>query len=129
MKIEFDGSEVLKDGEHVGTMNDVGLFVPIAKLHHITAKAVVKHLANLNKERMTATEIKEISEARSQKAELSDTDRMLEKAKVKAPFSEQPERTELGDIDPELIEWRRKNWSASDFETLYPAIRLRQIGL
>lgn len=45
------------------------------------------------------------------------------------PRKPEPARTERGDIDPTLIEWRRENWAPADFAKLYPVSRLRQIGI
>jgi hypothetical protein len=40
----------------------------------------------------------------------------------------QPERGELGDIAPELIEWRKRNWPMDAFSELYPPHRLKALN-
>ena len=45
------------------------------------------------------------------------------------PASPEPAKNpELGDLTPELIDWRKENWPAGDFNKLYPPARLRAIG-
>ena len=53
-------------------------------------------------------------------------------AKTKVPTipdsDPEPARGELGDIAPDLIEWRKRNWPMDAFSELYPPHRLKALN-
>lgn|GEM_PF-2779352 len=115
--IELKGNTVLRDGEEVGVVDEKNVFHPVQGLHHKTVTMVEKELSK-NQGGQAASRL-------PHKQEIAGSSPAPGTTSLKG----EPERTELGDIDPDLIEWRRENWTEADFVALYPASRLRQLGL
>lgn len=106
MNIEIIECAVYRDGQGVGKYQD-GVFTPNEGLHHKTVEKIKREIASL------AGESKEPQPA------------------WPAPSANDPEpaRGELGDIATDLIEWRKRNWPADQFAEVYPAYRLKLLGL
>lgn len=118
MNITFDADAVLKDGKEVGVVDEKNAFHPVKGLHHKTAAAIEKEL------------LKQGGQEASRLAHTQESAGSIPAPATKhAKASDEPARTHLGDIDPELIEWRRESWPEADFAALYPPARLRQLGL
>jgi hypothetical protein len=103
MATSFENKDgiILKDGEEIGKVEG-GAFVPNDGLHHQTVKAVENWL---------------------------NPEEEQEKPKAKAKKNEEPEPGDRGDLDAELVKWRKDNWDEKQFNEVYPKSRLIAAGL
>lgn len=93
MSIEIKDGAVLKDGKHVGTVAEDGIFTPAAGVHHKTIESVRK--------------------------ELTGGDAPPEE-KPKAEKTPEPIKSaQFGDLTPEYVEWYRANHTTEEFAAKY----------
>ena len=102
MNVTIEKEIVFRDGEEVGTVNDAGEFVPADGLHHKTAASVAREVSSLLGHPSEPTE----------------------------PTAPEPvAQSDRGDLDAEVVRWRKENWDKAQFEALYPPQRLTEAGL
>jgi len=136
MNIEIKNSEVFRDGEQVGIILSGDTFEPVPGLHHKTIEKIRKQLSELQGGEVASrlAHNQEIEGSIPSPATTSEafttTPSYAAKTKVQtiADSDPQPERGELGDIAPDLIEWRKRNWPMDAFSELYPPHRLKALN-
>lgn len=116
IEIEEEGC-VIRNGERVGAVDSKGNFHPVIGLHHKTAEKIRKQVSELQGGQGGKSSGSYPEEAGSTPAPATIPD-----------SDPQPERGELGDIAPDLIEWRKRNWRPDLFAGLYPPHRLKALN-
>jgi hypothetical protein len=128
MNIEIKDANVLRDGEQVGTIGPDGEFYPVDGLHHKTVERIRKELREIPGATHGINTELQGGEVVTRLAHNQENEGSIPSPATIAKDPE-PERTELGDIDTALIQWRKRNWDADAFAELYPVHRLKLLGL
>ena len=118
MNIEIiEHNIVTREQQKVGTIGPDGEFYPVEGLHHKTVEKIRKQVSELQG-----------GESASRLAHNQETEGSIPSPATIPDSDPQPERGELGDIAPELIEWRKRNWPMDAFSELYPPHRLKALN-